>query len=135
MNFKNIPFKRIFPHDIPRACLPLTIANPTNNKSYNTYGIIDTGADECAFPAYIAEMIGINLTKGRSKVIATGNGHTTAYSHKVTLDIQGFHVSNVLIDFLPNLHILLLGVKSFLNKSVLTIDYPRQKFSLKSKVE
>jgi hypothetical protein len=133
MTFTNIPFKRIFSNDIPRACLPLTITNPKNDKIHNVYGIIDTGADECAFPAYIAGMIGINLKKGRSKVIATGNGHTKAYSHNVTLAIEDFRINNVLVDFLPNLHIPLLGVKSFLSKFVLTIDYPGQKFSLKRK--
>jgi len=36
-----------------------------------------------------------------------------------------------LIDFMPNLYVPLLGVKSFLSNFILTIDYPRQIFSLR----
>jgi len=125
------PFKRIFPNDIPRAYLPLIVANSKTKKSFSTYGIIDTGADECAFPPDIAKELGLNLKEGKLKVINTGNGRFVAYSHKVSIDIQGFRLNNVVIDFLPNLHIPLIGVKSFLSKFILTINYPQKKFSLK----
>ncbi|VAX34933.1 hypothetical protein MNBD_UNCLBAC01-1216 [hydrothermal vent metagenome] len=127
----DIFFKRIFPNDIPRACLPLVVANPKTKKSFSTYGIIDTGADECAFPLDIAKELGLKLKEGTPKIINTGNGRSTAYSHKVSIDIQGCRLNNVVIDFLPNLHIPLIGVKSFLSKFILTINYPQKKFSLK----
>ncbi|VAX36122.1 hypothetical protein MNBD_UNCLBAC01-1331 [hydrothermal vent metagenome] len=128
----DISFKRIFPNDIPRACLPLVVANPKTKKSLNTYGIIDTGADECAFPPDIAKELRLKLKEGAPKVINTGNGRSMAYSHKVSIDIQGCRLNNVIIDFLPNLHIPLIGVKSFLSKFILIVDYPKKKFSLKA---
>jgi hypothetical protein len=34
------------------------------------------------------------------------------------------------VDYMPNLHIPLLGVKSFLSNFILTVDYPNKVFSL-----
>ncbi|MFN3966347.1 MAG: hypothetical protein ACK4JE_01450, partial [Endomicrobiia bacterium] len=59
------------------------------------------------------------------------NGVTLAYSHTVKIEIPNFFTQNALVDFMPNLHVPLLGVKSFLNNFVLTVDYPKKKFSLK----
>lgn len=43
---------------------------------------------------------------------------------------HNFKTKNILIDFMPNLHVPLLGVKGFLNKCILTLDYPNRTFSL-----
>lgn len=60
-----------------------------------------------------------------------------AYAHTTKFEI--FHpisqklvytIENTPIDFLPNLHVVLLGVNSFLSKFILKIDYPRRIFSL-----
>ena len=42
-----------------------------------------------------------------------------------------YTINDTPIDFLPNLHLVLLGVKSFLSNFVLNIDYPRKMFSVK----
>ncbi|MDD4910299.1 MAG: hypothetical protein PHR44_06480 [Candidatus Omnitrophica bacterium] len=132
MDIVNHPFIKIGHNDIPRVALPVTIINPHTNKRLRTYGIIDTGADECAFPADFAAIVGHNLQKGHPKKVKTGNGETIAYAHTVCLQVYDFTIKDVLIDFLPNLSISLLGVKSFLSKFLLTIDYPKFTFSLKS---
>jgi hypothetical protein len=36
-----------------------------------------------------------------------------------------------MIDFLPNLNVPLIGIRNFLGKFVLTIDFPSKSFSLK----
>lgn len=131
MDIINHPFIKISPNDIPRAALPLTIINPHTNKKLKTYGIIDTGADECAFPADFALLIGHNLQKGRPKSVRTGNGETTAYAHTISIQVYDFMIKDVLIDFLPNLAIPLLGVNSFLSNFVLSVNYPNFTFSLK----
>lgn len=56
--------------------LPIKIINPQSGKSYKTFGLIDTGATECAIPAVIANLLGHDLTKGKPKEINTGNGLT-----------------------------------------------------------
>jgi predicted aspartyl protease len=94
------------------------------------YALIDTGADECAFPASFAPILGHNLQNGQLKRVSTGNGITTAYSHTTRIVVEDFSTQDVLVDFMPNLSIPLLGVKSFLSNFILTLDYPNKVFSL-----
>ncbi|MBI4650837.1 hypothetical protein HY745_06045 [Candidatus Desantisbacteria bacterium] len=52
--------------------------------------------------------------------------------HTMCIQLPEFKIDNVLIDFMPNLKIPLLGVKSFLSNFILTIDYPKKCFSIKT---
>jgi hypothetical protein len=124
------PFSKIGGNGIPRPILPITISNPHTNKSLKAYGIIDTGADECALPAGFAPILGHNLQKGTPKHINTGNGVTIAYAHTISIKTLDFQSDDIMIDFLPNLSVPLLGVKSFLGNFILTINYLKQTFSL-----
>ena len=130
MLVKNYPFIKTPPGDIARPYLPITIINPENQKEINVYALIDTGADECALPASFASPLGYNLQSGQQNKINTGNGITIAYTHIVCLKTFKFSTGNILIDFMPNLLIPLLGVKSFLNNFILKIDYHNKIFSL-----
>ncbi len=127
------------PPDNTKVGLPIRIINPHTNKSVKTIGIIDTGATECAIPADLAVFLGHDLTKGERKNVGTGNGLTIAYRHTSTIEI--FHpqklekliiykMENVLVDCMPNLPIVLLGVKGFLSNFTLSIDYKKGRFSL-----
>lgn len=130
MLVENYPFTITRLGDIARPYLPVTIINPENQKEINVYALVDTGADECALPASFASPLGHNLQSGQQKKINTGNGITIAYSHTVIVNAFNFSTENVLVDFMPNLHIPLLGVRSFLNNFTLKIDYPNKVFSI-----
>jgi hypothetical protein len=137
MPLKDCPFLKLSKEDIPRPLLPINIINPHTGLSYATFGIIDTGADECAVPAAIASILGHNLQAGSTKTIGTGNGETIAFAHTTKLEIYNplsfklaYTIQDTPIDFMPNLHVVLLGVNSFLSKFVLNIDYPRKMFSV-----
>ena len=130
MLVENYPFTITRPGDIARPYLPITIINPENGKNLNVLALIDTGADECALPASFASLLGHDLSSGYPKNISTGNGITTAYGHTTNIHTFGFTIENIIIDFMSNLHIPLLGVKSFLSNFTLSIDYPEQRFSL-----
>ena len=130
MSIRNYPFLIIRPGDIARPYLPVTIINPDSNKQIKVYALIDTGADECAFPASFAPLLGHNLLAGQPKKVSTGNGVTIAYSHITRIIIEEFSTQDVLIDFMPNLYFPLLGVISFLGNFILTVDYPNKVFSL-----
>jgi len=130
MLIRNYPFSVIRSGDIPRPFLPVTILNPETNKAIRVYALIDTGADECAIPASFAPLLGHNLLAGQLKRISTGNGITIAYSHTTRIVVEGFSTQDVLVDFMPNLNIPLLGVRSFLGNFILTVDYPNGQFSL-----
>jgi len=66
----------------------------------------------------------------------TGNGEATASEHTLRLevkDISGasiFVVDDALIQVMPNLNVILLGVSMFLEHFVLTVNYPKQMFSI-----
>ena len=130
MELSNIPFTKLSSDDIARPWLPVTIVNPHFNKKVKVLGLIDTGADECALPASYAAILGHNLQAGIAKEINTGNGKTIAYSHTVRIEIFDITIKETLIDFMPNLNVPLLGVRSFLSNFVLTVNYPQKKFSL-----
>jgi len=130
MNIINRPFIKITSDSPARAILPVVLKDPATNQEMRTFGIIDTGADDCAFPASFALITGHNLGAGIVKEVNTGNGITIAYSHTISLEVDGYKIENILIDFMPNLFIPLLGVQNFLKNFVLTVDYPKQTFSL-----
>lgn len=130
MPIRNYPFSITRPGDIARPYLPVTIINPDTHRQIRVFGLIDTGADECAFPASFAPILGHNLQAGQQRRISTGNGLTIAYGHTTQIKIEGFTTQDILVDFLPNLNIPLLGVRSFLSNFILTIDYPNKIFSL-----
>ena len=140
MPITDIPFKKVkhknswcyYPY------LPISIVNPHTKKHYNTFGLIDTGADICSLPASIAKVLDINLREVKSEPTVTANGNTDVFPYKCVFEI--FHPTHkklihktkeTPINFMPNLPLVLLGVDSFLSNFVLTIDYPQKTFSIK----
>ena len=93
MNLRNLPFSKFSPQDTPRPWLAIIIKNPHTGKSVKAYGLIDTGADECALPALYAPILGHDLQSGFAKEINTGNGKTLAYSHTVCVKIDDFEIN------------------------------------------
>ena len=87
MPIRNYPFTITRPGDVARPYLPVTIANPGAGKTIKVLALIDTGADECAFPASFAPFLGHDLQAGRPKRIGTGNGITIAWGHTSRLEI------------------------------------------------
>lgn len=138
MDLIDIPLTKIDPGSIAGLILPIEIINPENGLSLKTYGLIDTGADDCAIPGVYANRLGHNLTRGEEKEINTGNGITKAYKH--TTEILIYHpnepgkavydLRDVIIDFMPNLNVTLLGVLNFLQNFYLMLKYPENLFSI-----
>jgi len=136
MPVRDCPFSH-FGNGIYHPILGLKIINPHTGKYSQTFGFIDTGADECAIPAELATLLGHNLQAGKTKNVTTGNGVTVAYSHITKFELfhpvtgQLLHtVADTPIDFLPNLHVVLLGVNNFLSRFILHVDYPKKTFSI-----
>jgi len=144
MPIRTFPFLKPHPSDPrKRPWLFVNIKNPHTGLFCPTFGLVDTGADECALPASFADLVGHNLTAGETKQINTGNGVTTAYRHTCTIEILDTNlllegeervvhsIEETLIDFMPNLHCALLGVGTFLSQFIVTIDYPKEVFSIR----
>jgi hypothetical protein len=144
MPISDFPFLKASGADpTPRPWLFVRIQNPATGAFVHTIGLLDTGADECCLPAAFASLLAHKLTAGTPKTMNTGNGTTTAYGHTCTIDIFdtrlllsgkekiAYSIPETIVDFLPDLHGVLLGVTTFLSGFELTIDYPRQLFSIR----
>jgi hypothetical protein len=141
MPIRNHPFT--LTSGMSRPMLWIKIANPRTKDAIIARAIMDTGADDCVFPAKVAAKLGHNLKAVPPKPIETAGGTTYAYSHTCRVDIlgtqpNGMFGSNVLytipkmpIDFVMGCDAFLLGVENFLIKFIVTIDYPRQVFSIR----
>lgn len=137
------PFHVEHPGVPPRPMLLVRIGNPATGLFLDAWGVVDTGADDCAIPAFCAALLGHDLKAGKCREVNTGNGVTWAYSHTTCIDIfcpppgsqllgPSYAIADAPIDFLPNLGCVLLGTKSFLSRFVLTINYPRQYLTLRT---
>jgi predicted aspartyl protease len=69
MPIRNYPFSITRPGDIARPYLPVTIINPDTQRQIRVFGLVDTGADECAFPASFAPILGHNLQAGQQRMV------------------------------------------------------------------
>lgn len=130
MKTYTFPFRQVTPQSPCRPYVFVKLSNPDTDKLVAVYALIDTGADECALPAAYASLLGHHLEKGVVRKIGTGNGTTFAYSHTSSITMADFTTGNITIDYMPNLRIPLLGVKSFLSRFSVHIDYPREEYSL-----
>lgn len=130
MLVENYPFSIAGSADVARPYLPITLVNPENERELNVFALIDPGADECALLASFASPLGHNLQAGYQKKVSMGNGITVAYGHTICIKAFDFTSKGVVIDFMPNLNMPLLGVKSFLSGFTLEVDYPNKVFSI-----
>lgn len=131
------------PNAPARPMLWVKVVNPDTNLAIIALAIVDTGADDCAFPADVATKLGHKLKSGATKKTNTAGGQTKVYAHTTRVDIletlpNGMFGNKVLytirdapIDFVEGCGAFLLGRVKFLNKFVLTVDGPRQRFSIR----
>lgn len=128
------------PDDKPRPLIPVQIVNPKNGKTFRTFALIDTGADQTVIPATFATILDIVIDKKTSKhKIQTANGTLTATSFNIILELfntegEKLHSSDEFeIINIEGLHTVLIGM-DFLRKFELKIDYPNNLLSLQQKI-
>lgn len=145
MPIVDYPFQAQGKFSEPSPILPLRIINPKNSFEYLTWGLVDTGATSSTIPDYIAIALGHDPTKGKLCPGFTGSGPTNVYEHTCRIEIlemdsAGRVKDNVIltipdkgkyIGVLEGCPFVLLGVKDFLKKYVLTVDYSQQVFSIR----
>lgn len=56
-----------------------------DNRLITFDSLVDSGADECTFPAWIAKTLGHNVYKGKQKIFSGIGGSVLAYLHKTHL--------------------------------------------------
>ncbi len=139
MPITDFPFLSLTPDNRERPWLPVKIINPLTGRYISTYGLVDTGADECSLPADFAKQLGHDLGKGTRKEVDTAGGKTEVYSLTTTIEIlnlkdrkAAYTIRDTPIDFARGLKVVLLGVKNFLDRFTLKVEYPAKVFSIKS---
>ncbi len=136
MPIRNFPFLGNM-DSLKRPWLPIRIINPHTGLSVKVLGLIDTGADDCSIPATFAPALGHNLVNGIPKQFKTAGGIAIGYSHTTRIEIYDLNdrllyaINETPIDFMPQLHIPLLGVRQFLDRFELHVHYPKKTFSIK----
>ena len=94
-------------------------------------GLVDSGADESTFPAWIAKTLGHNIYKGKKKIFSGIGGSVLAYQHKTHLRLNGIEfVANVYYSHEWNdMPFGLLGQASFFSHFMVNFNY-KEKFIL-----
>lgn len=71
-----------------RPVIPIKLIS---NKTAITFdALIDSGADECTFPGWLAKSLGFNVYRGKQKIFSGIGGSVLAYLHKTHLQLNGF---------------------------------------------
>jgi len=60
-----------------------------NEKVITFDGLIDSGADECTFPGWIAKTFGHKVHKGKQKIFSGIGGSVLAYLHRTHMRLNG----------------------------------------------
>ena len=132
MPVKRQDFQRVSggPDSPARPYLQVRYINPHNGQNTRAWALIDTGADNCVLPSRFAEILGHDLKAGEKTKVGGVHGEGVAYLHTMKIEVSEFSTEEILILFVDDLPQPLLGVKTFLSKFKLTVDFPNKYFSL-----
>lgn len=119
----------------PSAFIPIRILNPRTSQALITIGQIDTGADECTFPAGIATALGHNLQADGVKSDTTigVSGATKVFKHTFKIQILSPTLGKaiatspeMLVSCVASQIPPLLGVRNCLARFCVTVDYRKR---------
>lgn len=131
MKFK---YKKYAP-GILRPVIPIELIYNTIAVSYEV--LVDSGADLCIFDAQIAEILQIDLKKGKKQKVSGITGSPESYYiHPVTISVGGWHY-NIEAGFLPNIANLgygVVGQKGFFDLFVVKFDLTKEEIELKERL-
>ena len=87
--------------------------------------LVDSGADECTFPAWIVRSLGKDVHKGKQRIFTGIGGSVLAYLHSTRLELHGLKFASDVYyshdwDDMP---FGLLGQSSFFTRFDVTFSY------------
>ena len=116
--------------------LTLKSKSEINDVDYEV--LIDSGADLCLFHAEIAEILGIEVAKGKPKeVFGVGGKSSIYYLHKVKIEVGGWPYE-IEAGFMPTVsgHIMrygLAGQNGFFENFIVKFDLLKEEIELKQR--
>jgi len=78
------------PTYIYRPVIPIKLSSDTSIITFDA--LVDSGADECTFPGWIAKMLGHDIYKGKQKIFSGIGGSVLSYLHKTQLILNEIKV-------------------------------------------
>lgn len=116
----------------PRPVLAVILVN--GNLIWPCYAIVDSGADDCVFPASFAARIGLNLASGRHYPFrGAGGGDQDAHFFDIQFVIPNVTRYRLAVGFTPALEgagIGLLGQNGFFSRFRVGFNLRRGLFTL-----
>ena len=116
----------VFPEEegVWRPLIELRINYKTAH--FDCLALLDSGADNCLFPAEVGEYLGIrNIRSGKTKIFGgIGKGAIKAYFHDVLLRVRDLSFkcrAGFTYDKMP---CVLLGQKGFFDQCIVNFDLP-----------
>lgn len=153
MPFDFYPFIRVRPDTPPKPRLYISIIEPKTQHEAKGFAFIDSGANHCFLPCSFAKQLKINWRKGtKIKVHGPTGKWIRGYRYLLSIRIYGILLDslpdNLLftdtpklelreaqVIFTPRLQEPILGVKSFLDMYVYTVNHARERFSVRIPVK
>lgn len=103
---------------------------------FSTYGLIDSGADDCIFPASFAGLLGLNFRSGRRYPFGgVGVANNEAYFFDLEMEIIGVAVHDLAVGFTTALDGRghgLLGQNGFFERFSVRFDHIKKTFAVYS---
>ena len=122
-----------YDHGVLRPVIPIQIIHQKTIVFYEV--LIDSGADFNIFSSDIAEILGIDITKGELGEVAGITGESrTLYFHYLNLRVGGKLFKNVRVGFLDNMGDYAYGVagqKGFFDIFIVKFDLAKKEVELK----
>lgn len=110
----------------PTILKPLiTVALKNQEKKYKVLALLDTGADACLFPKDIADVLGIDVTKGQvCHFTGLGSKRTTFWFHEIEILFGEFQIKTKAGFSLGGIGVTgILGQKGFFDRLSVSFDY------------
>lgn len=116
----------------PRPYLALNLKNA--KRAFRCYGLVDSGADDCIFPASFARELGLEYQAGRPYQFGgAGDGDQSAYFFDLELEIVGITKYSISIGFssiMDKFGAGVLGQNGFFDHLSLGFYLPRGVFAI-----
>jgi len=116
---------------IYRPVIPVKLS--LEKKIVTFDALIDSGADECTFPGWIAETLGHNVYKGKQKIFSGIGGSVLSYLHKTEIELEGLQFkTDVYYSFeWDDMPFGLLGQAGFFSHFDIDFNYRNKEIILK----
>jgi hypothetical protein len=111
---------------IYRPVIPVSLS--IRREVVESSALIDSGADECTFPGYVARELGFEIEKGERRIFSGIGGSVPAYRHTTLITIAGIRIAAEVYyspqwDHMP---FGLLGQQGFFSRFRVQFDYRKK---------